>query len=293
MNHLLALAGVIFISFSAILVRLADVSPSTSAFFRMAYALPLLLLFAYAIRKKDIRKPAMRWLAVGSGLILALDLSMWHWSIGLVGAGLATVLANIQVVFVGLAGWLFLKERPSRLSVAIIPLVLCGVVLTSGLGHPNAYGANPIAGTFLGAGTGLLYAAFLILFRRSNHDRAPGAGPLLDATIGAAAGCLLIGLLDPEFSLSITFPSHIWLITLALGSQVIGWLLITTVLSRLPVLEISILLVLQPILTVIWGLILFTELPSPVQWIGVVLVLSGITVLTLKGSIDQPPGVDI
>ena len=289
MNHMLALAGVIFISFSAILVRLADVSPSTSAFFRMAYALPLLLLFAYAIRKKDIRKPAMRWLAVGSGLILAVDLSMWHWSIGLVGAGLATVLANIQVVFVGLIGWFFLKEKPSRLAVAIIPVVLCGVVLTSGLGRPNAYGTDPIAGAFLGAGAGLLYAAFLILFRRSNRDRVPGAGPLLDATIGAAAGCLLIGLFDPGFSLYITFPSHIWLIILALCSQVMGWLLITTVLSRLPVLEISILLVLQPILTVIWGLILFTELPSPVQWSGVVLVLSGITVLTLKGSIDQPP----
>ncbi len=288
MNHLMALAGAIFISFSAILVRLADVSPSTSAFFRMAYAIPLLLLLAYAIRKKDVRKPVMRWLAVGSGLILALDLSMWHWSIGLVGAGLATVLANIQVVFVGLAGWLFLKERPSRLAVALIPLVLCGVILTSGLGHPNAYGTDPVMGVFIGAGAGLLYATFLILFRRSNHVGAPGAGPLLDATIGAAAGCLLIGLLDPGFSLSITFPSHIWLITMALGSQVAGWLLITTVLSRLPVLEISILLVLQPILTVIWGLILFAELPSPVQWTGVGFVLIGITLLTLKGSIAKP-----
>lgn len=288
MNHLLALAGVIFISFSAILVRLADVSPSTSAFFRMAYAIPLLLLFAFAIRKKDVRKPPMRWLAVGSGLILALDLSMWHWSIGLVGAGLATVLANIQVVFVGLTGWLFLKEKPSGLAVAVIPVVLCGVILTSGLGRPNAYGTDPIAGALLGAGAGLLYAAFLILFRRSNRDKVPGAGPLRDATIGAAAGCLLIGLFDPGFSLSITFPSHIWLIAMALGSQVIGWLLITTVLSRLPVLEISILLVLQPILTVIWGLILFKELPSPVQWTGIGLVLIGITVLTLKGSVSKP-----
>ncbi len=289
MNHLLALAGVFFISFSAILVRLADVSPSTSAFFRMAYAIPPLLLFAFAIRKKDIRKPAMRWLAVGSGLILAVDLSMWHWSIGLVGAGLATVLANIQVVFVGLISWLYLRERPSRLAVAVIPVVLCGVVLTSGLGRPNAYGTDPIAGAALGAGAGMLYAIFLILFRRSNRKRAPGAGPLLDATIGAAAGCLLMGLFDPGFSLYISFPSHIWLIILALCSQVTGWLLITTVLPRLPVLETSILLVMQPILTVIWGLMLFAELPSPVQWTGVVLVLSGITVLTLKGSIDQPP----
>jgi drug/metabolite transporter (DMT)-like permease len=290
MNHLLALAGVIFISFSAILVRLADVSPSTSAFFRMAYALPLLLLLAYAIRKQDNRKRSMRWLAVGSGLILAVDLSMWHWSIGLVGAGLATVLANIQVVFVGLLGWLFLKERPSRLALAVIPMVLCGVVMTSGLGRTDAYGTDPVAGAVLGAGAGLLYAVFLILFRRSNRDRAPGAGPLLDATIGAAAGCLIAGLLDPGFSLHITFPSHIWLITLALCSQVTGWLLITNVLPRLPALETSILLVLQPILTVIWGLILFTELPSPVQWTGVMLVLTGITVLTLKGSVGKSSG---
>lgn len=287
MTHLLALCGVLFLSFSAVFVRLADVSPSTSAFFRMVYALPLLIVIAALTRRKDVRPPSFHWMAVGCGFILSMDLSIWHWSIGLIGAGLATVLASIQVVFVGLIGWLFLGERPSRRASLVVPVVLGGVALTSGLGRPDAYGVNPVLGTVLGAGAGILYAVFLVSYRSSSKDGIPAAGPLLDATIGAAIGCLLVGLFDPGFSLAPAWPSHLWLIALAVCSQVAGWLLITTVLPRLPALETSILLLLQPVLTVIWGLLLFAELLSLFQWAGVVVVLGGIALLTLKGSVDR------
>ena len=118
-------------------------------------------------------------------------------------------------------------------------------------------------------------------------DGVPPAGPLLDATLGAAIGCLLIGSFDPGFGLLITWPAHGWLLALALGSQVVGWLLITTVLPRIPVLETSILLLLQPVLTVIWGLLFFVELLSPLQWLGVILVLGSIATLTLRGNVAR------
>jgi drug/metabolite transporter (DMT)-like permease len=287
MNHLLALVGVLFISFSAVFVRLAGVSPSTSAFFRMVYALPFLLILAAATRKRDNRRQVLRWMAVGSGLILSIDLSIWHWSIGLIGAGLATVLANVQVVFVGLIGWLFLREKPTGLAFAIVPLSILGVFFTSGLGRPDAYGLNPVLGAAAGAVAGFIYAIFIVVFRASTRDGVPPAGPLLDATLGAAIGCLLIGSFDPGFGLLITWPAHGWLLALALGSQVVGWLLITTVLPRIPVLETSILLLLQPVLTVIWGLLLFVELLSPLQWLGVILVLGSIATLTLRGNVAR------
>src|SRR5689334_5189820 len=99
MLHLYALLGVLSISFSAILVRLADVSPVTAAFFRAVYAIPVLVALRAWNRAADRRSPHERALALASGVVLALDLALWHESIALLGAGLGTVIANVQVVF--------------------------------------------------------------------------------------------------------------------------------------------------------------------------------------------------
>ena len=111
--HLLALLGILSISFSAVFVRLANVSPVTATFFRGAYAVPVLLAIWLAQRAKDRRDRRERWLALISGLLLALDLDLWHESIALVGAGLGTVIANVQVVFVAAAAWVLYGERPT------------------------------------------------------------------------------------------------------------------------------------------------------------------------------------
>jgi drug/metabolite transporter (DMT)-like permease len=298
--HLLALAGVLTISFSAIFVRLASVSPVTATFFRAAYAAPVLFLIS---RLRSHRKPASfgaagshatsvtaersareRWLAFGSGVILAVDLALWHESIALVGAGLGTVIANVQVVFVALAGWLLYRQRPSRMTVAVIATVLCGVALTSGFARADAYGSNPVLGAILGVLAGVAYAAFLLVLRAANASLAPTADPLLDSTLGTVAGALLCAVFDPHFSLIPTWPAHQWLVLLALLSQVVGWLLITTALPRLPTVETSIMLLVQPIFAVIWGVLFFDERLSPIQWIGSALVLIGVATLSVSRS---------
>src|SRR3990172_150556 len=134
MIRLLAVLGILGISFSAVFVRLAEVSPATAAFFRAAYALPPLFLLWAMTRGGDHRSAPMRWMAAGSGLFLALDLTVWHRSVELIGAGLATVLANTQIVFVGLIAWAVHRERPTGLAFATIPVVFGGVALISGLG---------------------------------------------------------------------------------------------------------------------------------------------------------------
>jgi drug/metabolite transporter (DMT)-like permease len=287
MIHLVAVLGVVFISFSAIFVRLADVSPITSAFFRCLYAVPFLVLLWWIVRDRDHRGKLSRWLALSSGLLLALDLSFWHYSIALIGAGLATVLGNTQVVFVGLGAWFLHRERPNRLALVIIPIIFAGVALISGLGRADAYGEHPIGGTVFGILTGISYAIYLLIFRSANRGLAPAAGPLLDSTVGATFGCLFIGTLEPSFSLSYHWPAHGWLVALALGSQVVGWLLIAVALPRLAALETSVLLLLQPVLTVLWASLLFQEQLSVVQWIGVTLVLGGVGALSTHGSVEK------
>src|SRR3989304_4092459 len=176
MIRLLAVLGIVGISFSAVFVRLAEVSPATAAFFRAAYALPPLFLLWAMTRGGNHRPASMRWMAAGSGLFLALDLTVWHRSIELIGAGLATVLANTQIVFVGLIAWAVPRARPPALAFGMIPIVFGGVVLMSGLGRGADYGDDPLAGAGLGVLTGMAYTGFLLVFRASNRELAPPAG---------------------------------------------------------------------------------------------------------------------
>ena len=287
MTRLIGLAGIATISFSAIFVRLAEVSPTTAAFFRAVYAIPALFLISWVIRRRDQRDSRSRWLAFLSGIFLAIDLSFWHQAIAWIGAGLGTVLGNTQVVFVGVAAWIFHKERPSQLALLTIPIVFLGVVLISGLGVPGAYGENPVGGVIYGILTGLFFGGFILLFRISNKVLAPVAGPLFDATCGMAVGTLGASLLDPGFSIVPAWPAHGWLLALALGSQVFGWLFIAYALPRLPALETSVQLLVQPMLTILWGRLIFGEYLSTLQWLGAVLVLGGVGYLSIRGTVEK------
>jgi len=280
-----ATIGVVCISFSAILVRAAQVSPSTAAFFRAIYAIPFLAVVWLWGRGRDHRDARSRWIAVAAGLVLALDLTVWHNSIEMVGAGLATVLANAQVIFVALAAWLVWRERPSTATLWIGPAVIAGLVLVSGLGRDDAYGSNPTLGVILGASTGIAYAAFLIVFRMATrrHD-APPAGPLLDATIGTAVGSLVLGVMFGTVSFAPTWPAHGWLVLLAIVSQVVGWLLIATALPKLPALETSVLLLIQPVAALLWGRLFFAETMSWIQAGGVLIVIVGVLAISVRGA---------
>ena len=276
MLHLWALIGVLSISFSAVFVRLASVSPLTATFYRAAYAVPVLAGLWRAQRSRDDRTVGSRLVAFASGTILALDLAFWHSSIALIGAGLATVIANVQVVFVAAAVRWFYRERLSGQTFGTIVAVLIGIAMTSGLARRDAYGASPVLGVALGVIAGGCYAGFLLVFRAANRRLVPPSGPLLDATIGTVVGALLCAPFDRGFLFTPTWPAHGWLVLLALVSQVIGWLFIAIALPRLPAVETSILLLVQPVFALVWGVLFFAEHLSPLQWAGSALVLAGV-----------------
>jgi len=280
MPHLLALLGILIISFSAVFVRLAAVSPVTATFFRALYALPVLSAAWLFQRSRDARTRRERWLALASGLVLAVDLDLWHESIALLGAGLSTVVANVQVVFVAAAAWMLYGERLSAVRASLIGIVLIGVALSSGLGRPDAYGARPVLGAALAVLGGLAYAAFLLIYRRANRPTGSSVGPLLDSTIGTALGAIASVPFDPRFALVPPGTAQPWLTLLAVGPQAIGWLLIGAALPRLPAVETSVLLVGQPIVTLIWGVLIFGERLSVVQWLGSAIVLAGVAALS-------------
>jgi drug/metabolite transporter (DMT)-like permease len=281
---LAAILGALTIAFSAIFVRLADVSPATAAIFRCAYALPLLGALAwYERRRYGPRAAGQAQLAWIAGAFFAADLVLWHHAIEEVGAGLATVLGNTQVVFVPIAAGLILGERPGARVAASVPVVMIGVVLISGVvGGREAYGRDPVLGVLFGVGTGLAYAGFLLVQRRANADHRRPAGPLFDATLSASVFSLLIGLPLGEVDLVPSWPAHGWLLLLGLAVQVGGWLLISISLPRLPAAITSVVLTLQPVGSVLLGIWILAEAPSAFQLIGVLFILAGLLMTTLR-----------
>jgi drug/metabolite transporter (DMT)-like permease len=276
-----AVLGAVAIAFSSILVRLSHASPSTAAIFRCAYALPALGLLAWLEdRRLAPRSWADRRIAIFAGLFFATDLLLWHNSIKDVGAGLATVLANVQVVLVPLVAWAVLSERPGRQVLLALPLAMLGVMLISGTLEHGAYGRDPGRGAAFGLGAGLAYVGFLLLLRRGGVDLRRPAGPLFDATLTATVACVAAGLVIGDAHLVPRWPGMAWLVTLALTSQVVGWLLISSSLPRLPAAQTSLLLTVQPVGAVALAAMIFGESPSVMQLAGVALVLAALLTAT-------------
>jgi drug/metabolite transporter (DMT)-like permease len=278
------LLGAVAIASSGILFRLAHVSPSTGAFYRCVWALPPLWLLARLENRRFGRRTGRTvWLPWLAGGFFAFDLVLWHNAIDQVGAGLATVLGNTQVVLVGLLAWALLGERPQRSSLGAIPVVGLGVVLISGALEQGAYGSNPRLGALYGVLTGIAYSGFLLTLREGSRDLRRPAGPLFTATLAATLGCAVIGTVVGDLDLTPSWAATGWLILLALSAQVVGWLLISTSLPRLPAVSTSILLTFQPVCSVLLAALILDESPSPLQLAGAGCILAGLVIATLGG----------
>jgi len=280
--RLSALLGALCIAFSGILYRWAEVTPSTGTVFRALFGLPLLGLVAFAEQRRYGPLPmrAVRLAAI-AGVFFAGDLTFWHHAIEYVGAGLATVLGNLQVLVVGVVAWLVFGERPSRATMVAVPIVLAGVVLISGVVGSGAYGADPALGVVLGVATALCYAGYLLVIRRGGRDPRRPAGPVAIATVSTAIVATMVGLIVGDLDLTPSVQSLGWLALLGLTSQSLGYLFISISLPQLPAVVTSIILLVQPVVTVGLTIVLLDERPSVLQLLGVAFVIGGIAIATV------------
>jgi drug/metabolite transporter (DMT)-like permease len=295
---LIGLAGAACISSSAVLMRLGGSSAGATALFRCIFALPVLGVLALLERRAGVRLPARnRWLARLSGIFFAGALILWSPAITAIGAGLSTVLTNLQVLLVPPVAWIIAGERPRRGLLLALPVMLAGVALIAGLASSHAYGAHPVMGVAYGVMCSAMYTGFIILMQRatmpapagkSGSSRALVAQPLYEATLGAAVSSLGYSLALGEFRLGPAWPALGWLALLAITSQVIGWMLITVSMPRLPSGIVAALLLAQPAGAVALSAVALGERPSPDQLAGVVLTLAGVFIAARSATAREP-----
>lgn len=270
------LAGATAIGFAPILVRLSELGPVATAFYRLFLALPLLGLWWWIERRHDPvpGRPARRWhWLVGAGLFFAADLAVWHWSIRLTSVANATFLANLAPLFVTLAGLLLFGERYGARFFSGLALALTGAatLMAGGL----ALGAQRWLGDVLGLLTAIFYAGYIISVARLRADTSTATIMLLSAAVSAAA-LLPLALVSGEN----LWPAHAegWLVLLALAtvSHVAGQGLITWALKHLRAAFGSVGLLWQPVAAALLAWVLLGETLGALTITGGVLVLSGI-----------------
>jgi drug/metabolite transporter (DMT)-like permease len=275
--HFRLFAGAFLISFSPIFVRLVSVSPTTSAFYRTIFGAIALLVLLVALRKH--RLPARRiWLSLGSAAIFfALDLWFWHRSVLLIGPGLATLIANLQVFFMIAAGMLLFNERPGWVQIIAAPLAIAGLTLIVG-GDWSGLDDRFRFGIVLGILTAMSYAGYLLSMR---HARSAASDPLpiVEVATVSALVALILGLTALVEGTSLAIPSlgdFAWLLAYGVLAHAVGWMLIASSLNQVPAAQVGIALLLQPALSLLWDGLFFQRAFSAIEIFGVALTLTAI-----------------
>lgn len=275
------IAGALAIALGPILVRLSDLEPVATAFYRLVIALPF---FGFGLRAggRNRDRPVTgqeMGLMVLAGVMLAGDLALWHLSITMTAVANATLFNNCAPVFVALFGWLLFRQRVGGGLMAALAVALAGMaLLIGGNALPGTDGGAP--GTWQGdaiaISTGAFYAVYLMVMTRLRQSLSTAR--IMAGTTAAAAVVLLAAAWMEGGPLLPASPTG-WGVVLALGivCHVIGQSLITWALAHLPVTFSSIGLLVQPVGAAALAWVLLGERLEPVQWLGGGLALAGIT----------------
>jgi drug/metabolite transporter (DMT)-like permease len=277
--------GSAMLAFGPLLVREADVSPTASAFWRLALALPLLWALAHLTRDPPPRPgPIWRPLVIG-GLFFGADLVAWHAGIVRTTLANASLFSNLAAFLLPLWSWAIARRWPERRVVVALGVAALGTALL--LGRSFDLSARNFAGDLLCILAAILYTGYLVQLG-GVRDRVGAMGALGVATLSAG---VLVGL--AALALGGQFWPSDWrpLIALALGSQVVGQGLIILAVARLPAHLAGLGLLIQPVIGAMLGWAVYAEAISAVEALGMALVLGALAWVKLgeRGRVAAAP----
>jgi drug/metabolite transporter (DMT)-like permease len=285
-------AGAALISFSAVFVRIGDVGSSAAGFYRMLFGGAILFTLAICRREKLWlgRVPTLFMLVCGA--LFSIDLWFWHHSIHLIGPGLATLLGNFQVFFMAAFGVLLHGERLGwRLAVSI-PLAMIGLTMIVGI-NPDHLGGNFGTGVLFALITAVTYASFLLTLRNV-QSREKTLSPLvaiawvsLFSTPMMAAGSLTLG----EKFVITDAGTLFAMIGYGLLCQAMGWVLISRGMPRVKTSRVGLLLLVQPVLTLLWDYLFFNKPVFPIELAGAALAMGAIYLGSMRSPERPKPTV--
>jgi len=278
------LLGGIAIGFAGIFMRLSDVNPLASAFWRMALAAPFLWTWALVTRRQDNaagkRTDFSAALAL-AGICFAGDMALWHLSLHYTTVANATLLSNLAPVFIALWMWIAHRARFSRIFIVGMTFALVGALMLAG---PNAAGGghgNKLLGDVLGLSSALFYAAYQLAVKDARSSYSTARLMAWSTTVTGLA-LLPLALWSPGTFFPQQAAGWLPLLALAMVAQIAGQTVIAYAFAHLPASLSSVSLLIQPLTAAVAAWLIFDEAIGPVQMAGGALLLWGIY-LSKKG----------
>ncbi len=282
----LLLTGAVMISFSAIFVRVSEVGPITTAFWRVALAFPAFWLWMQWERRGAVpARPTAseyRWL-MAAGLAFAADLICWHLSIKFTTVANAVLLANFAPIFVTAGGWLFFGQRASRIFIGGMALAIAGAVVL--VGASFSLSLSHMFGDVLGLITAVFYGVYILSVKQLRASQSTATIMAWGTAISALA-ILPVALLTEGEMWPVSLYGVAVLLGLALFAHFGGQGFITFALAHLPASFSSVTLLLQPVLATVFAWLLLGEALSLRQLGGGLVVLLGILVARRGSRLD-------
>ena len=277
-NHRLRLYfGAVLISFSPIFVSLVHVDPTVSAFYRVfigGIALTLYLLFS---RKRFNFNKSVWFFLFMASIFFAADLWFWHRSVIYVGPGLGTLLANMQVFVMMIAGIFFYKQMPTRVQLFSVPFAVIGLFMIVGLDW-NELKPNYQIGIIFGLLTAICYSSYLISMRQAQQNET-SIIPIREVAVMSLMVSVILAFTafyENESLVVSNTNDYLVLIVYGVGSHAIGGIMIASALVRVTTTEVGIALLLQPTLSFVWEILFFNKSFSMIESAGVIIVLYSI-----------------
>ncbi len=269
--------GAVLISFSGVWVKVAHVTPNVSAFYRVFFGGTILL--AAALYRRELRWPGMRHLLLSilGGILLALDLWLFHYSVQYIGPGLGTILPNFQVFMLAGFGVLFLKEPVRLVYLLSLPLAFAGLFMIVGIDWSSLDPSYRL-GVYYGLAAAVCYAGFLLSLRKLQADQRGMSLFYVLMMVSFTTAVFLAGEMVYRHD-SFKIPdlqSFLALAALGLLSHSLGWILITNALPNVRASFSGLILLLQPALAFVWDVLFFQRPTTPLNWLGVLIALAAI-----------------
>ena len=263
-------------------MRLSELGPNATALYRVAFALPFLLLWLALERRPAASNGAARrrkmsrsdWLVLAlSGVFWSGDLVFWHWSISLTNVANSTFFACSSPIFVILGAWLLFGERISRGFLAGFALTLAGGACL--LGSSLAFGGGDFVGDIFGIVTAFFFGSYILTIK---HLRAglPTGAIMFWSGLFSLPGLLLAALLTGEGFVSESLFGWSMIIGLALLAHTVGQGLAAYALAHLPASFASVAFLGEPVVAAILGWIILAEALGPLQGAGCIIILAGV-----------------
>lgn len=270
------LVGSALLAFGPLLVRLADVSTASSAFWRMSLAAPVLVAVAVWQRRGGAGIPlkALPWgVALVAGFFFAADLVSWHGGIVRTTMANATLFGNATAFL--MAGWVLVVQRQKASRPTLQALALAGAGTALLLGNSAQMSPEHLVGDMLSLFAAAFYTGYLLVIIRL-RDRLPTATVLAMSTVVSSLLLLPVALM---------FPGQFWptdwrpVVALAVSSQLLGQGLMVYASGKLPAPVIGIGLLVQPLVSAMAGWLIFGETLGPVELLGAAMVAAALVLV--------------